>query len=120
MGQAWSAQEGRLTRRSTRTAASLSDIGRLFRFRASVAFMAAVGELFVIMDRSYDRRVKFMAELTKAIQRAALRTKGAVVPLIVTPASIKRIVKKQLVSDLRYCQSEGVDVADFIKAKYKL
>ena len=66
----------------------------------------------VIMDRPYDRRVKFMAELTKAIQRAALRTKGAVVPSIVTPASIKRIVKKQLVSDLRYCQSEGVDVAD--------
>ncbi|MGA2787018.1 MAG: hypothetical protein ABSF60_05775 [Verrucomicrobiota bacterium] len=62
-------------------------------------------------------RSKALSDLTEVVQRAALRTKCARVPCLVT---IKQAVKKQLAADLRYCQSEGVDVAAFIKAKYKV
>ena len=80
----------------------------------------------VLMAFSDGERSVITSNLANAVFRAWRRTYGRKldVPKIMTGKMIKQAVqiatKKQLAADLRYCQTEGVDVAAFIKAKYKV
>lgn len=85
-----------------------------------------------IMDLSEVERLEFMADMSQVMYRvncsmalvatSVERSKKS--PALDTATVKKRAVsmasKKQLAADLRYCQTEGVDVAAFIKAKYKV